>query len=248
MDKIRVLIAALGFSLGFGLMFFLISLPFIGLSLINSVKIFISYLGGIVLIMVGLILLDVLKIPLLSRYFKFVDYKVNQVDSKRGLLGIFLGSIFVGISFTAGWAPCVGPVMLGLLSLLSNQQNLLSAILLLLIMTTGLMTSFLLVSFIVIIFGNIISKLSKVSIFLERVMGVIFIILGLLIIFSKANIFLSLGLGTDLLEKMNYEITNFSLSTAVVSFIAGIFLFLSPCTLPLVIPYFFYLTGISIKK
>ncbi|MFN3995834.1 MAG: hypothetical protein ACK4GR_04800, partial [bacterium] len=121
-------------------------------------------------------------------------------------------------------------------------------IIMLFFVTLGLISSFILVSFVAVIFGNIMNKLSKISVFLERLMGIIFIALGLMIILSKTNILLSLGLGTDLLERFNYQITNFSLTTLFVSYLAGIFLFLSPCTLPIVIPYLFYLTGISLKK
>ncbi|MCS7243774.1 MAG: cytochrome c biogenesis protein CcdA [Candidatus Calescibacterium sp.] len=247
MSKLRIFFASMGFSLGFGIMFFLISIPFIGISSIQSLKAFISIVGGAILVLVGLILLDVLKIPFLNRYFKIFNYNVSSVSTSN-LITIFLGSIFVGLSFSSGWAPCVGPVMLGILSLLSNQQNMLSAIIMLLFMTIGLMSGFIITSFIVVIFGNVIGKLSKFSIFMERVMGIVFIILGIIIMLSKTNLILSLGIGANFLEEFNYQITNFSLFTVFISFIAGIFLFLSPCTLPLVIPYLFYLTGIGVSK
>ncbi len=243
----RVLFAAIGFSVGFGIMFFLISLPFLGISTIQSIKSLVSIIGGIILIIVGLVLLDILKIPFLSRYFKAFDYKVSKVD-KSSIYSLFVGSILVGMSFSSGWAPCVGPVMLGIISLFSNQENFISSLFMLIFMTLGLMSSFIAISFLVLIFGNIMNKLSKFSIIIERFMGVVFIILGLVVMFSKLNILLSLGLGTDWLEKFNYQITNLSLVTILISYLAGVFLFLSPCTLPLVIPYLFYLTGINIKK
>lgn len=244
---IRVLIASSGFSLGFGLMFFLISLPFLGISTINSIKSFVSIIGGIILIIVGLLLLEIIKIPFLNRYFKFFEYRAGDTK-KSNPFSIFGSSILVGMSFSSGWAPCIGPVLLGIISLLSNQQNFLSGIIMLIFVTLGLISSFIALSLIVIIFGNIMNKLSKFSLFLERIMGVLFILLGLMILFSKTSILLSLGIGTDLLEKFNYQITTFSFTTMLISYLAGIFLFLSPCTLPLVIPYLFYLTGIAIRK
>lgn len=244
---LRVLAGAMGFSFGFGLMFFLISLPFLGISSINSIRNTVAFIGGGVLIFVGLVLMEFIKIPLLSKYFKFFNYRFGKVEN-RGLWALFLSSFLVGMSFSSGWAPCVGPVLLGIISLLSNQQNISSGIIMLAFVSLGLISSFILVSFIALIFGNIINKLSKVSVFLEKVMGIVFIALGLMIILSKTNILLSLGIGTDLLERFNYQVTNFSLTTLFVSYLAGVFLFLSPCTLPIVIPYLFYLTGISLKS
>ncbi|MCS7164667.1 MAG: cytochrome c biogenesis protein CcdA [Candidatus Calescibacterium sp.] len=250
---IRVLFAATGFSLGFGLMFFMISLPIVSLSSISHIRNVVSVLGSLLLIVVGLIMLDIIKIPILAKYFRIFSYNpssANQgnISRDRSFFVMFLSSFLVGLSFSSGWAPCAGPVMLGILSLLSNQQNIISAVLMLLFMKVGLMTGFILTSFIAIAFGNVINRLSKLSIFLERMMGVIFIILGFMIMFSKMNFLFSWGIGLEFMDKFNYQITNFSLFTASVSFIAGIFLFLSPCTLPLVIPYLFYLTGISIQR
>lgn len=246
-DKIKVFIASLGFSLGFGIMFLLLSLPIMGLSSIQSLKSIFSFVGGMILIIVGLILLDVLRVPVLSKYFRVFDYKVG-VKGSYSYWSIFMSSIFVGLSFASGWAPCVGPVMLGVISLLSNQQNFFDALIILLFMSLGLMSSFVVISFIAILFGNVINKLNKISIALEKFMGIMFIFLGILIILSKFNFILSLGIGTDWLEKFNYQITSISILTIAVSYISGILLFLSPCTLPMVIPYLFYLTGINIKK
>ncbi|MFN3996155.1 MAG: cytochrome c biogenesis protein CcdA, partial [bacterium] len=108
----RVLVGATGFSVGFGLMFFLISLPFLGISSINSLKNVVSLVGGSILIFVGLMLIEVIKIPFLSKYFKFFDYKFKKVEG-QGFWALLFGSFLVGMSFSGGWAPCIGPVLLG---------------------------------------------------------------------------------------------------------------------------------------
>jgi len=242
-------LASIGFSFGFSLMFVLISLPFLGLSQIEFIKNYIRIIGGIILIFFGLVLLDLLKIPLLKRYFKFMDIK-NKADnkSKKGLLGILISSIIIGISFSSGWAPCVGPVMISVLSIIANQQKLLDGVILIIFMALGLITGFLLVSILVYFIKGIINFLSKVSVIMEKILGIIFILLGIILITSKLSIFLSLGLGSDILEKFSYNISSLSLVSIMISYIAGFFIFLSPCTLPLVVPYVFYITGVSIKR
>jgi len=71
-------LASIGFSFGFSLMFVLISLPFLGLSQIEFIKNYIRIIGGIILIFFGLVLLDLLKIQLLKRYFKFQQKKAQE--------------------------------------------------------------------------------------------------------------------------------------------------------------------------
>ncbi|MGC8733664.1 MAG: cytochrome c biogenesis protein CcdA [bacterium] len=242
-------LASIGFSFGFSLMFFIISLPFLGLSQIDFIKNYIRIIGGIILIFFGLVLLDILKIPFLKKYFKFIDLKAKADNkNKKGILGILISSIIIGISFSSGWAPCVGPVMISVLSIIANQQKFLDGVILVSIMSLGLMTGFLLVSLLVYFIKGIISHLSKISVIMEKSLGVVFILMGIILITSKLNIFLSLGIGSDLLEKFSYNISSLSLFSILISFVAGFFIFLSPCTLPLVIPYVFYITGVSIKK
>ncbi len=242
-------LASGGFSFGFSFMFFLISLPFLGLSQIDFIKNYIRIIGGIILIFFGLVLLDFLKIPFLRKYFKFLDFKTKSENkTKKGVIGILVSSIIIGISFSSGWAPCVGPVMISVLSIIANQQKFLDGVILVAIMSLGLMFGFLLVSALIYLIKGIMNYLSKISVIMEKILGVIFILLGIILITSKLNIFLSLGFGSDLLEKFSYDISSLSLFSIFIAFLAGFFIFLSPCTLPLVVPYVFYITGVSLKK
>jgi len=248
MNKLNIIAASIGFSLGFSVMFFIISLPVISISMVQQIKSVVNFVGGLILIILGLSLLNILNIPILGRYFKFFEFR-SRGEGSKGFWALVSSSFLVGLSFSSGWAPCVGPVLLGILALLSNQQSILSAIFMLGFMALGLMSSFLALSLLVIVFGNMIaSKVVKISKLLEKVMGLVFVLIGILILFSKINILLSLSIGSDLLEKFNYQISNFSLTAIVVSYIAGVFLFISPCTLPMVIPYLLYLTGIGISS
>lgn len=238
------MISALGFSIGFGFMFLAISVPFLGLSMVQGIKKVLPVVGGLILILVGLFLLGFFRIPALAKYYRIFNYGFKFGNS---LWSVFTGSLLVGLSFASGWAPCVGPVMLGILSLISNQQEFFMGIIMLLFTTLGLISSFMLVSVGIIMFGNIVSKIHKFSIVIEKFLGLVFIVIGLGLLFSGVDWVFVLPIGVDWLQGLTYQLSTFSIFSLLVSYIAGIFLFISPCTLPVVIPYLFFLTGVGIE-
>ena len=69
--------------------------------------------GGVVVVLFGLHMTHILRIP-------FLDYDLrpqSQPDRNRG----YISSALMGVFFSAGWAPCVGPVLGAILTLSFNQ-------------------------------------------------------------------------------------------------------------------------------
>ena len=99
----RVLSHAIAFVLGFSVVFVAL-----GLSASLLGQFFLTYkdvlrrVGGIVVIVLGLSMLGVLRIPLLQR-----EARLRLANRPAG----FLGSALVGLSFAAGWTPCIGPIL-----------------------------------------------------------------------------------------------------------------------------------------
>ncbi|MGN7470387.1 cytochrome c biogenesis CcdA family protein [Brevibacillus sp. SAFN-007a] len=97
------------FILGFSIIFIALGLStsWIGNLFVNQ-KDLIRQLGGILLVVIGLIMLQVFKMDWMMRSFK--------IDLKSRPLG-YTGSILVGMTYAAGWTPCVGPILSGIIVL-----------------------------------------------------------------------------------------------------------------------------------
>src|SRR5690606_39522947 len=85
--------------------------------------------GGVVIIVFGLYLLGVLRLPFLMR-----ERRV-QLSRKPGGRA---GSVLVGIAFGAGWTPCIAPVLAYILLYAGMQQTLGEGMLLLGVYAIGL--------------------------------------------------------------------------------------------------------------
>jgi cytochrome c-type biogenesis protein len=112
----RALPHALAFVLGFTIVFIVMGLtayafrPIFDLPLARQI-------GGIVLVILGLNLMGVLRIPFLSRTFRpaqpgFGEQPLGGAAARSPLAALALGSIFA-----IGWTPCVGPTLGAILGL-----------------------------------------------------------------------------------------------------------------------------------
>ena len=110
-----VLAHALVFVLGFSFVFVLLgaSSSILG-RFLSAYQLYITKLGGILLIVMGLFSLDIIKIPLLNQE------KVIHLKEKP--LGFF-GSFMVGVTFSLGWTPCIGPALSSILILASTEES-----------------------------------------------------------------------------------------------------------------------------
>ncbi|WP_258110563.1 cytochrome c biogenesis CcdA family protein [Alicyclobacillus sp. SP_1] len=110
----RALFHALFFVLGFSVIFVALgaSASLVGL-LFAQYHTLVSEIGGIIVIVMGLVLMGVIKPDLLMREVKW------HVQSKpRGYLGAFV----VGVSFSAGWTPCIGPILASVITVAATSQ------------------------------------------------------------------------------------------------------------------------------
>jgi cytochrome c-type biogenesis protein len=132
----RVVINSIAFVLGFSLVFVSLgaSVSLLGsffLDYRNAIRI----VGGFFIVLVGLYLIGILKIPVLQRYLQF-----NMKDKPAG----YLGSVLVGITFAVAWTPCVGPILGAILAIAGTSADVSRGILLLATYAAGLALPFLL--------------------------------------------------------------------------------------------------------
>jgi cytochrome c-type biogenesis protein len=129
--------------------------------------------GGILIILFGVYLTGVIPIPALSRERKF------QLTRKP--LGI-LGSVLVGITFAAGWTPCIGPILGSILLYASTGKTVGTGIVLLSVYSLGLGLPFFLASLGMNSFLAASSRLRRSLRTIEVVSGVILIAFGIALV------------------------------------------------------------------
>lgn len=141
--RARVRRGSLGFVAGFSAVFIALgaSASAIGGFLVGfRIELFGLTIGaveiaGVVIIVMGLHLLGVLRIPWLYR-----DTRFHVQGTPRG----FLGTALVGAAFAFGWSPCIGPILGGILTLAGSRETVGQGIWLLSVYSAGLAVPFLL--------------------------------------------------------------------------------------------------------
>ncbi|MCC6261501.1 MAG: sulfite exporter TauE/SafE family protein [Anaerolineales bacterium] len=164
----------LAFVLGFSLVFVLLGvLASLAGGLLYDIRTWLAKIGGIVVIIFGLHMIGVLHIPFLA-----YDTRVSQApDPKFG----YLSSALMGVFFSAGWSPCVGPVLGAILTLAFNGGSISQGALLLSAYSIGLGIPFLLAALGIGWVTAILKKYSKVMRYVEIAMGILLVIVGVLL-------------------------------------------------------------------
>jgi cytochrome c-type biogenesis protein len=93
----------------------------------------------------------------------------------------YAGSFLVGIAFAAGWTPCIGPILAGILAVAATEEQVYEGIVLLLIYSLGLGVPFLLSAFAMHQFMSVFNRFKKYIHIFEIITGVFLIVIGVLI-------------------------------------------------------------------
>ena len=176
-----ILYPALMFIAGFTLVF--VSLG-AGASILGSffrenVRTF-AIIGGVIITLLGIYMLEIIKIPALYSSFNF-----DLSKSRR--FGRF-AAFFVGMGFAAGWTPCIGPILASILALASSAGSAQAGIFLLLSYSAGLAIPFLLVAVLFSRLKPLIGFISRHSLIINRIAGVILILVGITILTNKFSV------------------------------------------------------------
>ena len=164
----------LAFVLGFSLVFITLGVASSAFGrLLFDLRFILSKVGGIVVIIFGLHMIGVFRIPFLE-----YDTRVQQLpDRKWG----YLSSALMGVFFSAGWAPCVGPVLGAILTLAMNGGSISTGVSLLSAYSAGLAIPFLIAALGVGWVSVTLKKYGKVMHYIEIAMGVILVIIGIML-------------------------------------------------------------------
>jgi cytochrome c-type biogenesis protein len=164
----------LAFVFGFSVIFISLGLAASALGkLLFDISPWLSKIGGIIVILFGLHMTGILRIP-------FLEYDLrpqSRLDQQRS----YFSSAMMGVFFSAGWAPCVGPVLGSILTMALNGGSLSEGIKLLSAYSAGLAIPFLAAAVGIGWVTRILSKYNKVMHYAEVGMGVVLIAVGTLL-------------------------------------------------------------------
>ena len=164
----------LAFVLGFSVVFIVLGVAVSAAGgLLYDIRNYLAKIGGVVVIIFGLHMIGVFRIPFLE-----YDTRVNTApDRKWG----YLSSALMGVFFSAGWSPCVGPVLGAILTLAINGGSIALGAKLLTAYSAGLAIPFLVAAFGIGWVTATLRKYSKVMHYVEVAMGVILVIVGVML-------------------------------------------------------------------
>ena len=136
----------------------------------------VTRLGGGVMIVFGLYLVGLLRLPALAR-----EVRVHLESRPTGALG----SLVVGVAFGAGWTPCIGPILGSILLYASLEATMVQGMLLLGTYALGLGIPFVAASVGVNWFlaGSARARVWIVP--LQRVAGTVLLVIGLLMVTGR---------------------------------------------------------------
>ncbi|MBI4159990.1 sulfite exporter TauE/SafE family protein [Candidatus Wolfebacteria bacterium] len=175
------------FILGFSVIFIVLG-TLIGLlgSTLAPYQIWLNRIGGAFIVFFGLLLLNVIKLP-----FLHLDRRIKiPAWLERGKP---TSSLVIGLSFGAGWTPCVGPVLGAILALASTSGTVLQSTLLLSVFSLGLAVPFLAVALGIGSATQYIQKFSKYLNAISFIGGLFLIFLGVMLFIGRLSLLLSWG-------------------------------------------------------
>jgi len=162
------------FVAGFSAIFMLLgaSASFLG-QFFRHYEMWIARVGGVVIILLGLHLMGVFRIAPLMR-----EKRMHLHDKPAG----YLGTLGVGMAFGAGWTPCIGPVLGGILTFAASQEHFWSGVGLLGVYSAGLAVPFLATSLALERFLEHFQRFRRFLPTVQTASGVLLVGLGLLLV------------------------------------------------------------------
>jgi cytochrome c-type biogenesis protein len=177
-----VILNSLAFNAGLSLIFLALGTAagLVGAKVISNP--WVRIIGGAVIIGFGLQLIGLLKISALYK-----DTRMFSKEKPRGPLGSFT----LGLAFAAGWTPCIGPILGGIIGLAATSGGWRSGLILSAFYSAGLAVPFLLTGLGINQFLGFYQNFRKHLHKVEVVSGVILILIGVLVMTNRVTVLAS---------------------------------------------------------
>jgi cytochrome c-type biogenesis protein len=171
--------------------------------------------GGVFLIVMGLNLIGVIKIPLLYRTYT-LETATATVPAGVGAGGTvaigggspwgglgYAKSLGVGAAFAVGWTPCIGPVLGAILTLSASSASVAKGTYLLLVYSLGLGVPFIVTGLAVVPVTAFLRRIRGLMPVVEIATGVLVIFVGMLLFLNEMTIFNSYFSDIPFLDRFN---------------------------------------------
>jgi cytochrome c-type biogenesis protein len=188
LDRLITFTHGLAFVLGFSVVFVTVGVTASAFGgLLYGMRTWVARIGGIVVILFGLHMTGIFRIPFLEYDLRI--YYDGHSKYTRGYLTSFL----MGVFFSAGWSPCVGPVLGSILTLAIGGGSIVLGVKLLSAYSAGLAIPFLIAALSIGWIFGILRRHGKVIRYVEVGMGVVLIIVGLMLLFNVFQLISTYG-------------------------------------------------------
>lgn len=186
-DRGRILRNAFAFVLGFSIIFITLgaSAGFIG-GLVGAWRSIISQVAGLIIILFGLTMLGVLRLPGLSS-----EHHIRL--PKFLTIGRWESSLLIGALFAIGWSPCIGPILATVLFLASSSQTVLWGAFLLAVFSLGLGLPFIITAALMDSGKDMFGKWATTTKILSFIGGLLLIGIGTLMLTNNSGLLIEWG-------------------------------------------------------
>ena len=172
-----VIINSIGFIFGFSIIFILLGAAATSLGrFLRMYQGLIIKISGVAIIIFGLFHSGLFSIPFLN-----YEKRLNINPKSAG----FFHAILMGMAFSIGWTPCVGPVLASVLIMAGNAQTISKGILLLALYSLGIGIPFFIMSIAIKYIWEHIRGLYKYMDTIKIISGVILIIIGFMMFIGR---------------------------------------------------------------
>jgi cytochrome c-type biogenesis protein len=183
----------LAFVLGFSVVFIMLGVTASALgSVLYGIRTWLAKIGGIVVVIFGMHMTGIFRLS-------FLEYDLRPQSTPDRNLG-YLASALMGVFFSAGWSPCVGPVLGAILTLALNGGSISQGVQLLSAYSAGLAIPFLVAALGIGWVTHIVRRYGKMMRYIEIGMGIIMIVVGIMLFMgtfeqlSRFGFFVDFGL------------------------------------------------------
>jgi len=178
-EKKRFVYFSIFFVLGFSVVFAMLGVfsSFTGSFIIKN-RVLIQKIMGVIMVFIGLHISGVFRIKL----FEFEKRKIYKSINPS-----YLTSFITGMSFAFGWSPCIGPFLANIL-LIASAKSIYHGFILLVIYSFGLGIPFIIAAVGAGFFFKFISSNKKLFIYIEKISGLIIVLIGALIFLDRFSI------------------------------------------------------------
>ena len=179
-NRKATMIHATLFVVGFSSIFILLgaSASFLG-QFFRLYEVWIARIGGVIIVILGLHMAGVFRLTPLLR-----EKRLHLNDKPAG----YIGTYGVGMTFGAGWTPCIGPQLGAILTYGAAQDTMWDGVRLLTVYSLGLAVPFLLSALALSRFLQAFGRFRRWIPIVERASGVLLIALGVMLLTGQFTV------------------------------------------------------------